>query len=116
MMETEHHHRRSFWIVCYDIPNDKRRTKISRILEGFGRRAQYSVFECDLEAAKLQRLELLLLQEIDPMEDDIRIYPLNRADLNRAKMMGRAKLQRSASYYDIRKREDPPPDNPDHPF
>jgi CRISPR-associated protein Cas2 len=31
-----------FWIVSYDIPNDKRRSKVAKILEGHGRRAQYS--------------------------------------------------------------------------
>jgi len=32
----------------YDIPSDKRRKKVSDLLEGYGQRVQYSVFECVL--------------------------------------------------------------------
>ncbi|MBD2045501.1 CRISPR-associated endonuclease Cas2 [Coleofasciculus sp. FACHB-64] len=31
-----------FYVVTYDIPCDKRRRKISNLLEGYGRRVQYS--------------------------------------------------------------------------
>ncbi|MGB3512406.1 MAG: CRISPR-associated endonuclease Cas2 [Microcoleaceae cyanobacterium] len=33
-------------IVVYDIPDDKRRTKLSNFLEDYGRRVEFSVFEC----------------------------------------------------------------------
>lgn len=36
------------YLISYDIAVDKRRTKIAKLLEGFGQRVQYSVFECDL--------------------------------------------------------------------
>lgn len=60
---------------------------------------QFSVFECDLDAAKAERLERRLLNEIDEQEDDIRLYPLNQADLQRVKMMGVAQLRQKADYY-----------------
>ena len=41
-----------FYIIAYDIPCNQRRKKISDLLEGYGRRVQYSVFECDLAADK----------------------------------------------------------------
>ena len=41
-----------FYVVVYDIPNDKRRKKVSDLLEGYGQRVQYSVFECTLTQAK----------------------------------------------------------------
>ena len=34
-------------IVCYDISNDKLRTKFAKYLSRFGHRLQYSVFEID---------------------------------------------------------------------
>nr|WP_255372204.1 CRISPR-associated endonuclease Cas2 [Chlorobium sp. KB01] len=34
-----------FILVTYDIENDRRRTKIHKVLEGFGIAVQYSVFE-----------------------------------------------------------------------
>jgi CRISPR-associated protein Cas2 len=89
----------SFWVVSYDIPNDKRRRQVSKVLEGYGRRVQYSVFECDLDEVKITRLELALMKEIDEQEDDIRFYPLNKADLERVKMLGLAELRQKQDYY-----------------
>ena len=37
------------YLVCYDITSDRVRNKIVKTLEGYGRRVQYSVFECDLD-------------------------------------------------------------------
>jgi CRISPR-associated protein Cas2 len=88
-----------FWVVSYDIPNDRRRRKVSKILEGYGHRVQYSVFECELDEAKCDKLEQLLLKEINKEEDDIRLYPLNRADIKRVRVMGRARLQREQPYH-----------------
>ncbi len=98
-----------FWIVSYDIPNNKRRTKVAKILEGYGRRAQYSVFECEIDSEKCDKLEQRLQREIDPQEDDIRFYPMNRADIKRVRMLGRAELNRARSHHIISK-------DPNHPF
>jgi CRISPR-associated protein Cas2 len=88
-----------FWIVSYDIPNDKRRGKVAKILEGYGRRAQYSVFECEIDDEKREKLERALQREIDAEEDDIRFYPMNRADIKRVRLLGRAELYRARGWY-----------------
>lgn len=88
-----------FWIVSYDIPNDKRRGKVAKILEGYGRRAQYSVFECEISDEQREKLEQALKREIDAEEDDIRFYPMNRADLKRVRLLGRAELYRARGWY-----------------
>lgn len=88
-----------FWIVSYDIPNDKRRSKVAKILEGYGQRAQYSVFECEINDEQREKLEQLLKREIDAAEDDIRFYPMNRADLKRVRLLGRAELYRARGWY-----------------
>lgn len=88
-----------FWVISYDIPDDKRRRKVAKLLEGYGRRAQYSVFECDLNADKTARLERRLKRLINEEEDDIRFYPLNKRDLSRVRMLGRAQLQRERGWY-----------------
>jgi len=88
-----------FWIVSYDIPNDKRRSKVAKILEGYGRRAQYSVFECEINDEQREKLERALKREIDAEEDDIRFYPTNRADLKRVRLLGRAELYRARGWY-----------------
>ena len=43
-------------VVSYDISDDKRRRMVAKLLEGYGYRVQYSVFECDLSLKQLQKL------------------------------------------------------------
>lgn len=105
-----------YWVVSYDIPDDKRRTKVAKILEGYGLRAQYSVFECEIDAEQCAQLEERLRRVIEPREDDVRFYPLNRADLKRVRVLGLGQLYRSSSYYVIRPTLKPPDDDPSHPF
>jgi CRISPR-associated protein Cas2 len=88
-----------FWIVSYDIPDDKRRGKVAKILEGYGRRAQYSVFECQITDDQRERLEELLKSVLDTEEDDVRFYPMNRADLTRVRLLGHAELYRARGWY-----------------
>lgn len=89
----------TFWVVCYDIADDRRRREVVKVLEGFGRRAQESVFECELEDEQRERLETRLRRAIEETEDDVRFYPMNRADLKRVRLLGRAELQRPKTYY-----------------
>ena len=55
-----------FVLVCYDIPDDRRRTKVMQTLLDFGRRVQYSVFECDLKAKDLDGLAALSRRSVAP--------------------------------------------------
>jgi len=40
------------YVVAYDITNDKRRKKLSDLLETYGVRVNYSVFEIELNETK----------------------------------------------------------------
>lgn len=75
-------------IVCYDIPKNRRRTKVMKTMESFGDRVQYSVFECDLTARQLARLRRRLLKIINRETDNIRIYRLCEADAARTLCLG----------------------------
>ncbi len=77
-----------YWIICYDIRDNKRRTKIVKVMESYGIRAQYSVFECDISDRQQMTMQGELEKIIDKEEDDIRFYPLNGADINRVKTLG----------------------------
>lgn len=90
-----------FWVVCYDVVDDKRRRRVQKILEGAGRRVQYSVFECELEPNHLVKLEKQLKRAIRNDEDDVRFYPLNEGDIKKVILLGRAQLQRGRSHYVI---------------
>lgn len=50
---------------------------MAKLLEGYGRRIQYSVFECEIEEASYARLyEKLLKQTLESGTDSICIYRL----------------------------------------
>jgi CRISPR-associated protein Cas2 len=63
-----------FCVVSYDISEDKRRTKIHKILSSYGQWMQFSVFECDLTTAQYAKLRSRLDRLIDATSDSIRIY------------------------------------------
>ena len=56
------------YLVCYDITSDRVRNKIVKTLEGYGRRVQYSVFECDLDEKRYKELYGKLLRIMQGVE------------------------------------------------
>lgn len=63
-----------FVVVSYDIPEDKRRTKVHKVLKSYGQWMQYSVFECNLTNTQYAKLRSRLGKLIKPQEDSIRFY------------------------------------------
>lgn len=78
-----------FWVVSYDIVDDKRRRQVVTVLESYGQRGQYSVFECTITDQQQMTLRAKLRDVIDEDEDDIRFYPLNQADVQRIETLGK---------------------------
>ena len=64
------------YVIAYDIPDDKRRTKIHKVLMGFGKWTQYSLFECFLSRKDLILLQAKLAEHLIAQEDSVRFYPL----------------------------------------
>jgi len=64
-----------FVVISYDIQDDRRRSRIFKLLKNFGQWMQYSVFECDLDKANFLRLKDRLDHLIDvSKEDSVRFY------------------------------------------
>ena len=63
-------------VVAYDISDDRVRTKVAGLLEGLLTRVQYSVFECNLNAADLGQMRDRIEEVVDRVEDSVRIYTL----------------------------------------
>ena len=66
-------------IVCYDVNTEtkagrRRLRRVAKVCEGTGQRVQKSVFECQVDLMQLEDLERRLLAEIEPAEDNLRIY------------------------------------------
>lgn len=64
------------YLVCYDIPDDRRRTRVAKWLDGFGDRLQFSVFECWLREADRSKLLEGIKERILVDEDRISFYVL----------------------------------------
>jgi CRISPR-associated protein Cas2 len=64
------------YVVAYDIPDDRRRTRVHKVLLGFGRWTQYSLFECFLSRKELKLLQAKLAEHLIEKEDSVRFYPL----------------------------------------
>ncbi len=60
-------------LLTYDITHSKSRTKIATLLEGYGYRVNFSVFELDIKKHKLDEL-LESIWEICDKEDSVRVY------------------------------------------
>ncbi len=90
--------RRQWVVVSYDIPDDKRRTKVMKIVEGYGQRAQYSVFECEIAPVALRQLQERLRDVIDHSEDDVRFYGLCHECLGKVTVLGKGVLNRQPAY------------------
>ncbi len=66
-----------FYLICYDIVDDHRRLKVSKLLETCGCRVQKSVFECVLDEKRQEQLQKRLLKLLNKRQDQIRFYPLS---------------------------------------
>jgi len=88
-----------FYVVSYDIGDDRRRRKVMQTLEDFGARVQYSVFECRLEAAQLAELKKRLKPHVRAPADSIRFYPLCAEDVTRIGVMGAGGVKDDPTFY-----------------
>lgn len=77
-----------FYLVCYDIVNNRRRQKVSKLLETYGWRVQKSVFECVLEDKQQEMLQTRLTKMLNKREDQIRFYPLSAHCRNKVVVLG----------------------------
>ncbi|KAM3091372.1 CRISPR-associated endonuclease Cas2 [Phormidesmis sp. 146-35] len=86
-------------VVVYDIPNDKRRTKLANFLEGYGRRVQYSVFECFLTLDQMQKMAEQVRKKIKLEEDNVRFYWISSDAMGRTITLGSSPPEPPPSVY-----------------
>ena len=78
----------TLFVVSYDIPSDRRRVQVHKMLSGFGEWRQFSVFECFLTAKQYLGLQERLRALTDAGEDRIRIYRLCASCMNKVESVG----------------------------
>jgi CRISPR-associated protein Cas2 len=76
------------YVIAYDIPDDKRRNNIHKLLLGFGKWTQYSLFECFLSRKELLLLQSKLGEHLDATQDSVRFYPLCVSCVSKVETVG----------------------------
>ena len=76
------------YVIAYDIPDDKRRNNIHKLLLGFGKWTQYSLFECFLSRKELLLLQSKLVEHLDATQDSVRFYPLCASCVSKVQTVG----------------------------
>ncbi len=64
-----------WWLVCYDIHDEKRLRMCAKHMEGYGHRIQQSVFRCWMTSREVEQLRWELTKKLDPA-DDVLLIPL----------------------------------------
>ena len=87
-----------FYVVSYDIPDDRKRDKVSKTLLDFGSRVQYSVFECILDNKLLEKMTAKLSRLISD-EDSVRIYALCAKCEGVARVFGKGEVTKDENVF-----------------
>lgn len=77
------------FVIAYDIEQNRRRRKVMEALKDYGLRVQYSVYECELDPARLKVVRERLAALIDKRADKVHIYGLCEACYFRSESLGR---------------------------
>jgi CRISPR-associated protein Cas2 len=77
------------WLVCYDVSDNQRRSKLAKLLEQRCQRVQFSVFECPVNDKDLDfLLEKRWLKVLKLSEDNLRVYPLDESTKQKTRVYG----------------------------
>ena len=80
-------------MICYDVSDDRRRARPARLLDGYGRRVQYSVYEAVLDRVLFDNLLARILSVIDAGADRVAVYALCAACAGRRVGLGTAGVE-----------------------
>ena len=80
------------YLVCYDIADDRRRSRIFKLLRGYGEHIQFSIFRCILSPRRFAELHARIEPLVHRSEDQVLLVLLGKADSRkswRATILGR---------------------------
>jgi CRISPR-associated protein Cas2 len=90
------------YLITYDIADDGRREDVATLLSGYGPRVQLSVFECDVRSTReAKELRGKLRSLIDPVEDQIRLYPLDEQAVRGVVVLGARVIEERQDFWII---------------
>ena len=75
-------------IVAYDVADNRRLAKIAKIMEDYGTRVQYSVFEIYADGSIMHEIMRRVSSVLDEKEDSVRLYPLCKSCEKKTEVLG----------------------------
>ncbi len=80
-------------LITYDVNTEtadgrNRLRKVAKQCVNYGQRVQNSVFECNLDAAKMRQVKAILSELIDKDRDSLRFYYLGDRYKNKVEHIG----------------------------
>jgi len=90
------------YVVTYDVHAHRLRRKVAQVLQHYGRRVQFSVFECHLSAGEARDVRRQLAR-LRPRKKDalfsVRFYRLCQSCQAKTEIIGTGALTEDASFY-----------------
>jgi CRISPR-associated protein Cas2 len=87
-----------YFLISYDIVENRTRTRVMKHLKNFGTRIQLSVFECNLDDTMYQRMKSGVEKLIDRKKDRIRYYRLCKTCIDRVQISGWGEIKEEEGF------------------
>lgn len=65
-----------FCVIAYDIADDRRRCRVNKVVEKYGVRINFSVYECMLTLKQMETIQAKIEKLINRKEDTVVYYPI----------------------------------------
>ena len=86
-------------IVYYDVRATKRRNKLAALLESYGLRANYSVFELDVSERAYTSIKDRISRIIDPKTDKVLFYRICKTCMAKSESLGEGEIFKLTDTY-----------------
>ncbi|MDI6757919.1 MAG: CRISPR-associated endonuclease Cas2 [Endomicrobiia bacterium] len=81
----------SYDVATCELGGQRRLRRVAKTCQDYGKRVQYSVFECEMEPAMWTFLRAKLIKEVDEEKDSLRFYFLGSNWKRRVEHIGAKK-------------------------
>ncbi|MGC8808378.1 MAG: CRISPR-associated endonuclease Cas2 [Thiomonas sp.] len=86
-------------LIAFDLASDRRRYRLTRLLEGYGQRVQESVFECWISGEQRATLLRKAAAIVHPAQDRLVCYALTADESARCRTYGCAQPILNPDYH-----------------
>lgn len=92
---------RRLWLIAYDVSDDRRRTRVARVLEAHGERLQKSVFEARLNRREVRGVVEALEPLVNRHEDRVDFIPICRTDEGGRRSLGQRRARDTGQPWEV---------------